>query len=162
VFGAARDEPRAPRTSSGLRVSVAVGATAVQDAQHLDDAGGVAPEAHAPLPYAQAPLVLNSSELDDVTGRRLTRETIERVNDPSVDRWVQALEVASRAAGKDPAAAGAVQANSRPMSSAEITSPRAICSRASRNPSFSSGVVGSPSIGAFPRRSPSASLPPLR
>ena len=76
---------RAHQDVEGLRGSVAVGATAGQDAQHLDDAGAVALEAHAPVPYAQAPLVLNTSELDDVTGRGITGETIERIGGSS--RW---------------------------------------------------------------------------
>ena len=101
--------------------SVAIRATAGQNAQHEDDSGAIALKAHAPVTNPQPPFRVGSRELHHVARRCVAGQPIECLDDASSYRRVEALEVTSRAAGEDPAA----QANSRRISSAETTSPRA-------------------------------------
>ena len=122
----------------------------------------VAREAHAPVADPESPFVVGARQLDDVAGRGIADEAIERLNDPSLYGTIEP----SKATGprrEDPAAARlGAQANSRRISSAEMISPRAISALASATPSSSSGVTGSSSTGALRRSSESPSLPGSR
>ncbi len=146
-------QARATRTRGGAflepapSVSIPVGASTGQDPQDVDDpCFGVALEANPPVAYAQAPFIC-VRQLDDIASRWIACKSIEGAYDAALDWRVKTLEIAPRPCRENPAAAGA-QATSRLISSAEITSPRVICARASRAPSSSSGVVGSSSTGA--------------
>jgi hypothetical protein len=64
---------------------------------------------------------VRAREFHNVAGRRLTDQPIECLDDAPTYGRIEALEVTSYTAGEYPAA----QANSRRISSAETTSPRA-------------------------------------
>jgi hypothetical protein len=82
-------------------------------------------KAHTPVANTQPPF-FGTYQLDDISSWRIARESIEREDDTALHRPIKALEVPGRPSRKDPAAAVA-QATSRLISSAETTSPRAIC-----------------------------------
>ncbi len=78
--------------------SVAVGATARQNAQHEDRPGlWIAAEPHAPVTEAQTPLRWrNARQALDVSGRRVGREALDRGEDAFTDRPIEVLDVAGR------------------------------------------------------------------
>ena len=143
--------------------SVAVRAASWQHPQDVNELLIVAREAHAPVADPESPFVVGARQLDDVAGRGIADEAIERLNDPSLYGTIEPSKVATGPRREDPAAARlGAQANSRRISSAEMISPRAISALASATPSSSSGVTGSSSTGALRRSSESPSLPGSR
>lgn len=109
---------------------------------------------------AQAPFIC-VRQLDDIASRWIACKSIEGAYDAALDWRVETLEIAPCPCRENPAAAGA-QATSRLISSAEITSPRAICALASRAPSSSSGVVGSSESSSTVCRSFSFAVMPYK
>lgn len=93
-------------SNSGDEVdSVAVGATAEQHAQDLNELLIVTREPHAPVADPESPFVVGGRQLDHVPSRGIADETIERLNDPTLDGAIEASKVATGAWGEDPAAA---------------------------------------------------------
>src|SRR5664280_2019973 len=70
--------PRGHQTLAMTLGSVAVGATAGQHTQDLNELLIVAREAHAPVANPEAPFVVRARQLDDVAGRWVADEAIER------------------------------------------------------------------------------------
>lgn len=119
----------APRTEYERVSSVPISPPARQHPGDINNPGlGVPREAHPPVANPQAPFV-GIYELDDIPGRGIVGQPIERINHSLLNWAVEALEVTSGACREGPAAV--VQATSRLISSAESTSPRAICWAAS-------------------------------
>ena len=83
----------------------------------------------------ESPFVVGARQLDDVAGRGIADEAIERLNDPSLYGTIEPSKVTTGPRREDPAAARlGAQANSRRISSAEMISPRAISALASATP----------------------------
>jgi hypothetical protein len=78
---------------------VTVGAATWEDAGDDDRARAVTREPDAPVTDAQPPL-LDAGELDNVTDRRITAQTIQGSDQPLRDLAIQPLDVAPRAVAK--------------------------------------------------------------
>src|ERR1035437_324540 len=132
-------------------MSAVVCPTTWQNTRHDDRVGFVVEvEAHAPVADAQSPFVA-VRELAGVAGSGVGDEVVQRIDDASLDRPVEAPQVAPRGWSDEvgPGLVCQARSRSRLSSSGSMASPRWYAPSASCAEPSSSGEEGSLSSGGL-------------